>query len=107
MEYTENTDYIDYTHYIQNGGIGLNLPKLTHLKCPMGLCVQPVKLYPHTDFRNGEDREPRVINIKFLDQLIDDVAGSITDNFKKVTRARFSMKARPQTSNNRTKRHHK
>lgn len=100
-------DHTKYTEYIQNGGIGLEIPKLTNLKCPMGLCVKPVKLQPNTDFRSGEDREPRVINIKFLDQLMDDVAGSITDNLKKVTQARFSMKARPQTSNNRTKRHHK
>ena len=103
----DHTKYTEYKEYIQNGGIGLEIPKLTNLKCPMGLCVKPVKLQPNTDFRSGEDREPRVINIKFLDQLIDDVAGSITDNLKKVTRARFSMKARPQTSNNRTKRHHK
>jgi hypothetical protein len=103
----DHTEYTEYTEYIQNGGIGLEIPKLTNLKCPMGLCVKPVKLQPNTDFRNGEDREPRVINIKFLDQLMDDVADSITDNLKKVTRARFSMKARPQTSNNRTKRHHK
>jgi len=110
MEYTENTENTentDYTHYIQNGGIGLNLPKLTHLKCPMGLCVQPVKLYPHTEFRTGDDREPRVININFLDQLMEGVGGNITDDLKKVTKVRFSMKSRPHTSNNRTKRQHK
>jgi hypothetical protein len=93
---------MDYTDYIQTGGFSIPSSDVIfkNLKCPMGLCVKPNNnLHQRKiQFRKDEDRETHVVNIDFLDKLIDTVTGDYNNNYEKI-KYNLSMKTRPSKKN--------
>ena len=91
---------MEYTNYIENGGIELNEmygggKPFGRLSCPMGLCMQAPKPSQNIKFRTNEEREPRVINTSFFDTLIDQVVTSIDSNMQTIkTSLNFTKKSR-------------
>lgn len=96
---------MEYTNYIQNGGMELSQifgggKTFEKLSCPMGLCMNIQSIpKPKTHFRINEEREPRVINMKFLDKLMDEAGTQIEPHMQtKKTTLNFTQKSNKKAS---------
>lgn len=89
---------MEYTNYIQNGGIELNEmfgggKPFGRLSCPMGLCIQIAKPRQNIKLRTNDERQPRVINTSFFDTLIDQVVTSVDSQMQTIkTSTNFTKK---------------
>ena len=96
---------MEYTNYIENGNVELNEmfgggKKFGSLMCPMGLCINTYsKPKTISHFRINEERQPRVLNLKVLDKLIDEVGTQIEPHIQTLKKSlNFTQKSNRKSS---------